>query len=363
MFRSRQKNDILFYMALVFLLFPILGIFWFGYPVWTIFPTIGFALVYLVVVHLKDDYQTLLMLLWIYLLGYIVYMALVIEGSMLWFFFYPSNLLVWPFGDSLKSYRAISFLTCLSIVVGRWLLFSNSFVSKMNAIVVAVFILTMTYSQHKIQVEEAMKSEIERQNAYINTLAAENERNRIGRDLHDTLGHTFALISLKSELAMKLLEQKNMDKVRQELDELHDISQKSMKDVRELINQLKYRTLSEEIETLSEMLDVSGVVVSVDNQILDEQLSPKVQSALTMILRELVTNVIKHAEASTCQIRLRKDDRIILHFSDDGRGFPKITGEELQSIKGRLIQMDGTIDIVSSKHPTMIKIEMEDKVL
>ncbi len=54
------------------------------------------------------------------------------------------------------------------------------------------------------------EKKIAEQNQYINILSAENERNRIGRDLHDSLGHTFAMMTLKTELALKLLEKKEL---------------------------------------------------------------------------------------------------------------------------------------------------------
>lgn len=89
-------------------------------------------------------------------------------------------------------------------------------------------------------------------NRTINLLLAENERNRIGRDLHDTLGHVFAAMTLKTELALKQLEKEKYDLVKKELEELNQTSRSSMHDVRNIINNLKFRTVSEEIEHLNE---------------------------------------------------------------------------------------------------------------
>lgn len=61
----------------------------------------------------------------------------------------------------------------------------------------------------KIEIAKNKEKKIAEQNQYINILSAENERNRIGRDLHDSLGHTFAMMTLKTELALKLLEKRN----------------------------------------------------------------------------------------------------------------------------------------------------------
>lgn len=363
MFRSCQKNDLLFYLPLVFLLFPFLGVVYFGYPVWTLALTTVFAIVYLLLIHLKDDFEKLLALLWIYLLSYIVFMSLVIEGSMIWFFFYSSNLLVWRFADDLKSYRTQSFLITLLLTTGLEIFGTTDWVTKINALVVMVFIFVMTYSQHRLQVESAMKREIERQDQYIGSLMVENERNRIGRDLHDTLGHTFALMTIKTELALKQLEKKDLDRVKNELTDLHQVSMTAMAEVRELINHLKYRSLDDEIDSLTQMLELSGISVQLDNEIASNSLDPRLQSQLVMILRELVTNVIKHSKATTCHIRLAKKEQIILTFSDNGKGFDNLSGHELHSVVERVEQVGGKLTITSLKKPTTITVVLEDKGL
>ena len=88
----------------------------------------------------------------------------------------------------------------------------------------------------------------------INILSAENERNRIGRDLHDTLGHTFAMMSLKTELALKQMDKEQYDAARKNLEELNQISRDSMYEVREIVNKLKYRTVAEELLNSSDSL-------------------------------------------------------------------------------------------------------------
>ena len=76
--------------------------------------------------------------------------------------------------------------------------------------------------------------------AQLNLFLAENKRNRIGRDLHDSLGHTFAMLSLKTELAQQLLKMSQYEQAGKELAEVHDISKQSMADVRRIIDNLKF---------------------------------------------------------------------------------------------------------------------------
>ncbi|MGT2924381.1 sensor histidine kinase [Streptococcus caviae] len=361
MFRPFQKTDPLYYVALVFMIFPLGGVSWFGYPLWTLLPSVLFALAFIAIIHIKDDYPKIIACLWFYLLGYIVWISCFIEGSMMWFFFFLVNLLVWRFGDKIKSYRFISFLLGIVIVVLVGFIRATSTFNKVYFFLVAIFVLTMLYTQHQTQIEEQMKRELYKQNEAINLLAAENERNRIGRDLHDTLGHTFAMMTLKTELALKQLNKQNTEAVRKELLDLNQISKESMKNVRELINNLKYRTVTEELAAITEMFALSDIGLTVENTVNTDQLSPVIQSSMTMILRELTNNVIKHSKASACQIHIFEKDGFIIKIEDNGCGFDELTGKELSSIRERLYLVNGQVDILSSKQPTVIQIRLKDK--
>ncbi|MGT2785318.1 sensor histidine kinase [Streptococcus merionis] len=359
MFRSFKETDPLYYAGLVFMIFPFGGIAWFGYPVWTIIPSTAFSLAYLAIIHIKNRYQKTIALLWFYLLGYIVWMSCFIEGSMMWFFFFLTNLLVWRFGDKIKSYRFISFLLGIFVVIVIGMVRSTSLFAKVYCIIIPIFILVMLFTQYQNLQAEELREELYQQNKTINLLAAENERNRIGRDLHDTLGHTFAMMTLKTELALKQLDKNNTPAVQKELEDLRTISQTSMKEVRELINNLKYRTVSEELTTIQEMFTLSKIDLEVDNQIKTDQLAPVMHSTITMILRELATNIIKHAQARHCQIRIEQADQLTIEVTDDGVGFDQLTGEELHSIKERLQFVKGQVAIVSKANPTTIRISLD----
>lgn len=205
-----------------------------------------------------------------------------------------------------------------------------------------------------------MEEALAEQNRTINILSAENERNRIGRDLHDTLGHTFAMMSLKTELALKQMDKEQYDAARKNLEELNQISRDSMYEVREIVNKLKYRTVAEELLELERLFDLSDIVLTVDSSLDLDSLSPVTQSTLSMVLRELANNVIKHSQADSCQIRLSRNLGIILEFEDDGCGFKEVTGQELHSIRERLSLVDGDLEILSQSHPTIIRVHLKE---
>ncbi|WP_296124142.1 sensor histidine kinase [uncultured Streptococcus sp.] len=356
MFRTYQKNDFAYFVSLIFLVFPIFGVFGEYFPVWTLLLTGLFSIAYFLMVYLKKAYSKWIPFLWFYTLAYIIFMSVTFEGGMMWFVFFNVNLLVWRFEDSISSYQFLSFLATLFILTSSSFLLTDDLSTHLMSLAITLFSLGMYYFQNRMRQERKM----EEQNRTINILSAENERNRIGRDLHDTLGHTFAMMSLKTELALKQMDKEQYDAARKNLEELNQISRDSMYEVREIVNKLKYRTVAEELLELERLFDLSDIILTVDSSLdLDSQ-SPVSQSTLSMVLRELANNVIKHSQADSCQIRLRRDHGIVLEFEDDGCGFKEVTGQELHSIRERLSLVDGDLEILSQSHPTIIRVHLKE---
>ena len=356
MFRTYQKNDFAYFVSLIFLVFPIFGVFGGYFPVWTLLLTGLFSIAYLLMVYLKQAYSKWIPFLWFYTLAYIIFMSMTFEGGMMWFVFFNVNLLVWRFEDSISSYRFFSFLVTLLILTSSSFLLTDDLSTHLMSMAITLFSLGMYYFQNRIRQERKM----EEANRTINILSAENERNRIGRDLHDTLGHTFAMMSLKTELALKQMDKEQYDAARKNLEELNQISRDSMYEVREIVNKLKYRTVAEELLELERLFDLSDIVLAVDSSLDLDSLSPVSQSTLSMVLRELANNVIKHSQADSCQIRLSRNRGIILEFEDDGCGFKEVTGQELHSIRERLSLVDGDLEILSQSHPTIIRVHLKE---
>ena len=278
----------------------------------------------------------------------------------MWFVFFNVNLLVWRFEDSISSYRFLSFLATLLILTSSSFQLTDDLSTHLMSLAITLFSLGMYYFQSRMRQERKMEEALAEQNRTINILSAENERNRIGRDLHDTLGHTFAMMSLKTELALKQMDKEQYDAARKNLEELNQISRDSMYEVREIVNKLKYRTVAEELLELERLFDLSDIVLTVDSSLDLDSLSPVSQSTLSMVLRELANNVIKHSQADSCQIRLSRNRGIVLEFEDDGCGFKEVTGQELHSIRERLSLVDGDLEILSQSHPTIIRVHLKE---
>ncbi len=237
----------------------------------------------------------------------------------------------------------------------------SDFGDRITFLIVPIFRIGYMWIAIENRNSEEQREKIAEQNQYINILSAENERNRIGRDLHDSLGHTFAMMTLKTELALKLLEKRNYDKVQKELSELNHISHQSMSEVRQIVSNLKYRTVVEEIDELYRLFQLSNIKLTVVNKLETSQLSPVTQSTITMILKELSNNIVKHAEADSVELSLvRQGATINIEMIDNGCGFTNLDGDELHSIQERLTIVEGTLTILSRSKPTHIQVVLKE---
>src|SRR5690606_14477634 len=150
----------------------------------------------------------------------------------------------------------------------------------------------------------------------IERLATIAERERIARDLHDLLGHTLSTITLKSELAAKLLA-KDPLKAAQEIADVERISRDALGQVREAVRGYRTRGMEGEIANAKLALEAAGIDFDYYFEKLD--LSPMAESALALALREGVTNVVRHSGAGSCQVRLEaRAGEGVLVITDDG---------------------------------------------
>ena len=191
-------------------------------------------------------------------------------------------------------------------------------------------------------VVERKNRELRRSRDEIEQLAALAERERIGRDLHDLLGHTLSVIVLKSELAAKMAEADPARSVT-EIREVEWISRKALADVRAAVNGCRARGLPGELDNARRVLAGAGVELS--SAMDPVELTAVEESALSLALREAVTNVVRHARARRCTVRLRRDgDRIRLDVEDDGVGGVPSGGNGLAGMRARISALGGDVE-------------------
>jgi two-component system sensor histidine kinase DesK len=178
------------------------------------------------------------------------------------------------------------------------------------------------------------QSEVER-------LAKMAERERIARDLHDVLGHTLSVIALKSELASKLFE-RDPARAAQEIREVNEVARDALAQVRGAVTGYRAAGLSAEFEAMKKAFASAGITLNLEAEPLT--LPPSHENALALVLREASTNVLRHARASSCTVRLVNRDRVArLEISDDGRGGEALEGNGFAGMRERVAALGGSL--------------------
>ena len=362
MLERLKSIDYMYWASLIFMVFPIVPVVTGELPSWHLLIDILFVLAYLGVLTTKS--QRLSWLCWVIMLAYVAGYTAFVGVNYIWFFFFLANLLIYHFGvRSFNSLHVRTFLLAQFLVVGQLLIFQEVEVEFLVYLLgILTFIDLMTFGLVRIRIVEDLKEAQAKQNAQINLLLAENERSRIGQDLHDSLGHTFAMLSVKTDLALQLFQIQAYPQVEKELREIQQISKESMREVRTIVENLKSRTLTSELETVKKMLEIAGIEVEIANQLDTASLTQELESTASMILLELVTNIIKHAQASKAYLKLERTEKeLILTVSDDGCGFASIKGDEFHTVRDRVLPFSGEVSVISQKHPTEVQVRLPYK--
>jgi two-component system sensor histidine kinase DesK len=158
-------------------------------------------------------------------------------------------------------------------------------------------------------------------------LAANEERLRLARDMHDLTGQSLSVITLKSELAAKRLSRlpatQERDTVLGDLGDIGRVSRQTLHDIREAVSGYRRPTLAIEVITARNALDAAGIRLDDDPGLTlrSGTFDAEAEAVLAWCLREAVTNVIRHSGAKNCRIRLTEHPgELSLEVSDDGHG-------------------------------------------
>lgn len=185
----------------------------------------------------------------------------------------------------------------------------------------------------------------------VRRLAALAERERIGRDLHDLLGHTLSLVALKSDLAARLVERDPVA-ARSEIDAVSRVAREALAQVRSAVSGIRAAGIAAELASAKLLLECDGVALRHDwdeSGLAGGALPSRVETTLALVLREAVTNIQRHAHARSAEIALRAEgsDGVVLRISDDGRGGAIAPGNGLGGMRERVEALGGRLVIDS----------------
>jgi two-component system sensor histidine kinase DesK len=180
----------------------------------------------------------------------------------------------------------------------------------------------------------------------VRRLAALAERERIGRDLHDLLGHTLSLVALKSELAARLVDS-DAGAARRELLEVGRVAREALVQVRSAVTGIRSVGLAAELASARLLLESDGIAF--DYALAPVSLPADIEQVLAMALREAVTNIQRHARAQSARVELAVDGGdIVLSVRDDGRGGEMAPGNGLSGMRERIQALGGRLRVESA---------------
>lgn len=197
--------------------------------------------------------------------------------------------------------------------------------------------------------------ELRKARATVAQLAANEERLRLARDLHDLLGHSLSLITLKSELAGRMLPD-HPEKAAQQVADIEQVSRQALVDVREAVTGYRRPRLSAELAGAQVALTAAGVTADIPAEPDLTGVPEESEAALAWALREAVTNVVRHSGAHRCTVELLRRQTLNgpvleLTVEDDGTGASgSIPGNGLTGLRERLEKTGGTLEATPQRH-------------
>lgn len=185
-------------------------------------------------------------------------------------------------------------------------------------------------------------------------LAVAEERLRIARDMHDVLGRTLTAVALKSDLAAALADAGKAEAAAQESRSVHELADEALKELRGVLAGYRRPDFATELAGAKGLLDSAGIKTRI---IGGTDLPADAAEPLSWVLREAATNIVRHADATRCTIRVDSTDTAAqLTITNNGVRSPKKTDERqvddltpgsgLASLTARLADMNSTLESV-----------------
>jgi len=253
--------------------------------------------------------------------------------------------------ESTNTVIALLLLQCGAIALESLLLHLTAWVWSLGITFTVLFGMNQLRRKQKYRADAKLRMAHEE----IEQLAKTAERERIARDMHDVLGHSLSLIVLKSELAGRLLDTQP-SRAALEIAEIETAARQALAEVRKTITGYRSEGFASELTRAAQVLKTAGVRLNKPAKA--PFLTPRHEATLSLVLREAVTNIVRHADASECSIEVSTgQDHTRLVIADDGRGDIRQEGNGLRGMRERVQELGGSLSLESSRG-TRLHIEL-----
>ncbi len=237
----------------------------------------------------------------------------------------------------------LSIALVLMAIQAYWLKFPIIFFAA-TAIMSSMLVFYTLYSRNVERSNQSLKlSQLE-----VQRLAQSAERERIGRDLHDVLGHTLSLIVMKSELASRLFDH-DPNAAAVQIREVEKVARDALGQIRVAVAGIRLAGLVAELANAR--LSLMSADIQLHYQLTPVELASEVETVLALAVREAVTNIIRHSNAKRVEIELtRNKNTLQLQISDDGKNTLVTPGHGLSGMRERLELLGGRLEIDTGPH-------------
>lgn len=342
---------------------------------------IGYGLMLLFLVTYRQLYwPTNYFFTWLMVqLSIILILSVFYSPFIIYMGFFTANFIGW-FKEKKEFYRAFAlFAAVIGVGVGGILLsfVINNYTRNdlLTLLFNLPFLLVMLLSPigiRSMNKRTDLEKKLDEANEKIKVLGKREERLRIARDLHDTLGHTLSLITLQSQVVQKLIH-KDPERALSSAIEIEKTSRAALRQVRELVSDMRTTSIEEQLTEIERILSAANIEIVVKG-LSDFSTIPILhQNIISMCMREAATNIVKHSNASNCLITFElSESNFLVKVADNGIGLSQDTiwGNGITGIKERLTLIEGCLTIHSEQHtvismkvPVMSKEKKEEMVL
>lgn len=240
-------------------------------------------------------------------------------------------------------------LTVSAIIVGFFIEI-ELFLPQLHFILITVIgTVLLPFNLYNRNKRENLEGQLEHAKERISELIILEERQRIARDLHDTLGQKLSMIGLKSDLASKLIK-RDPETAIKELQDIRMTARTALKEVRELVADMRAVRLEDELLRIRQMLKAAEMDFSIKGAPGFTNVPAIVENVLSMCLKEAVTNVVKHSYGTACHVTFEQlPDEFVITVEDNGigitRGGETFPGSGLKGMRERLAFVNGSLHV------------------
>ena len=246
---------------------------------------------------------------------------------------------------------------CIAMVVALYVLHFQWPQNPLFFLIITCSNVAVLFAFGFMERKETLHTMREEQQAMsIGQLSAIAERERIGRDLHDIAGHALSGIALKAHLADKLMTKGNTDMAQKEIQELAAMTKSLLSEIRQTVSGIKHLSFDDTLaQGLSRLSEGGFHTTSHIDKELVATLSPLQETQLTLIIKECITNIVKHSNGDAVQVSLKsKHNFIELAVTDNGTVKQIIKGNGLAGICERADLIHATVDFSSGTQTAVV---------